>query len=184
MESLDRSTRKSTSPRGRAPRTDEARLRRGLQAPKSVLGRDLRTLLVPVDFSPQSLEAFDFAVSLAQQVDASIVLLHVLDPIHAPGRFEAPRLRSVRAEALDKAKRRLAELARRRVKPHVAVTQRLLKGIVYSVIVGAAAQARADLIVMGSEGRTGMSRFLIGSVAEKVVRHARCSVLVVRGKGR
>jgi nucleotide-binding universal stress UspA family protein len=70
------------------------------------------------------------------------------------------------------------------VKPHVPVTQKLLKGAAYSVIVAAAAQARADLIVMGSEGRTGMSRFLMGSVAEKVVRHARCSVLIVRDRER
>jgi nucleotide-binding universal stress UspA family protein len=137
-----------------------------------------------LDFSPRSLEVLDFAVALARQVDASIVLLHVLDPLHVPGRFDAPRLRSIRAEALRRAKQRLAHVARRRVKPHVPVTQKLLKGTAYSVIVAAAAQSRADLIVMGSEGRTGMSRFLMGSVAEKVVRHARCSVLIVRDRER
>jgi nucleotide-binding universal stress UspA family protein len=136
-----------------------------------------------VDFSPRSLEALDFAVSLARKVDASIVLVHVIDPIHAPGRFDARRLRSLRAEALRDAKRELARLARR-VRPYVPVTEKLLKGLAYSVIVETAAKVRTDLIVMGSEGRTGMSRFLIGSVTEKVIRHARCSVLMVRGMGR
>lgn len=77
---------------------------------------------------------------------------------------------------------KLAKLAKRRVKSHVPVGHHVLKGIAYSVIVEAAAKAKADMIVMGSEGRTGMSRFLVGSVAEKVIRHARCPVLIVRNK--
>jgi nucleotide-binding universal stress UspA family protein len=166
------------------PKADATSLKRKPKSPNTAVGGDWRTLLVPVDFSARSLEALDFAVSIARKVDASIVVLHVIDPIHAPGRLDARRLRSLRAEALRNAKRQLAQLVSRRVKPHVPVTQKLLKGLVYSVIVEAAAKARADLIVMGSEGRTGMSRFLIGSVTEKVIRHARCSVLVVRGKGR
>lgn len=163
---------------------DGTSVKRKPKSPKTAVGEDWRTLLVPVDFSVRSLEALDFAVSIARKADASIVLLHVIDPIHAPGRFDARRLRSLRAEALRNAKRQLALLATRRVRPHVPVTQKLLKGLVYSVIVEAAAKARADLIVMGSEGHTGVSRFLIGSVTERVIRHARCSVLMVRGKGR
>ena len=151
---------------------------------KHVAGADLRTLLVPVDFSRRSLEALDFAVSLAQELDASILLLHVLDPIYTPGRFDSSRLRPLRAEALREAKAKLAKLAKRRVKPHVPVRHQLLKGLAYSGIVECAAKEKVDLIVMASEGRTGVSRFLIGSIAEKVIRHAPCSVMIVRDKAR
>jgi nucleotide-binding universal stress UspA family protein len=146
---------------------------------------ELKTIFVPVDFSVSSLKALDFAVALATRFKASIELRYVLDPMYSPGRFEAPRLRSVRTEAVKEATlklAKLAKLAKARVKPHVPVRHRVLKGIAYSAIVEAAAKIKSDIIVMGSEGRTGMSRFLIGSVAEKVVRHAQSPVLIVRTK--
>lgn len=145
---------------------------------------DLSTILVPVDFSVGSLRALGYAVSLAQRLGTSIILVHVMDPIYASGRFDSKRLRSLRAEAHNKAKRLLVTLARRRVKPHVPVRQYLLKGTAYSEIVEMAEKTNANLIVMGSEGRTGMKRFLVGSVAEKVIRHARCPVLIARDRTR
>jgi len=163
---------------------NDTHLSRSLKSSKRTADIDLSTILVPVDFSAGSLEALDFAVSLARRVAASIVLLHALDPIYSPGRFDSPRLRPLRAQALKDAKQQLAMLAKRRVQPHVPVRHQVLNGVAYSVIVEAASKARADLIVMGSEGRTGMNRFLVGSVAEKVIRHARCPVLVVRDKAR
>jgi universal stress protein A len=140
----------------------------------------LNTIMVPVDFSAGSLKALNFAVSLAQSLDASIYLLHVLDPIYSFGKLDSPRLRPLRAQALEDAKRQLGTLAKRHVRSHVFINWQVLGGVAYSVIVGAAAKSKADLIVMGSEGRTGMNRLFVGSVAEKVVRHAPCPVLVVR----
>ena len=159
-------------------------LSRQLKSSKRTVDIDLSTIIVPVDFSTGSLEALDFAVSLARRLDASILLLHALDPIYSRGRFDSPRLRPLRTQALKDAKRRLAMLAKRRVRLHVPVRHQVIKGVAYSVIVEAAAKTKADMIVMGSEGRTGMNRFLVGSVAEKVIRHARCPVLVARGRTR
>jgi universal stress protein A len=167
-----------------APRTSRATAKMPAKAPRRTPDLALRVILVPVDFSPRSLQALDLAVALAKRFDASIKLLHVLDPLHAPGRFDAPRLRSLRGDSLRDAKLKLAKLAKRHVKAHVAVRHRVLDGIAYAVIIEAAAKAKADMIVMGTEGRTGMSRFLVGSVAEKVIRHARCPVLIVRNKRR
>lgn len=140
----------------------------------------LRTILVPVDFSKHSLAALDFAISLAQLTGASILVCHALDPIYSSGRFDAPRLRPFRAQALADAKLRLAKLADQRVKPHVPVVHRVVQGVAYTAIVEIASRARASLIVMGSRGRTGLSRLFIGSVAERVVRLAPCPVLVMR----
>ena len=161
----------------------KTRTQRGSKAELRKLVTPTR-ILVPVDFSARSLEALDFGVSLAQKVDASILLLHVLIPVHVPGRFDSPQLRSLRSELLQNAKEKLAKLAKQRVKPYVPVRHYLLKGPPHSGIVKYAAKEKADLIVMASEGRTGVSRFLVGSVTEKVIRHAPCSVLVVRHKGR
>jgi universal stress protein A len=143
---------------------------------------DLNTILVPVDFSPGALHALNFAVSLARLLGASIVLVHVMDSIYVSGRLDSRRLRLLRTEAHEKNKRLLARLAKRRVRPLVPVRHYLLKGTAYAEIVEMAAKASADLIVMGSEGRSGMTRLLVGSVADGVIRHARCPVLVVRDK--
>ena len=168
----------------RALRHDTAPAKVRTKEPRRIYDFALRVILVPVDFSASSLHALDHAVALAKRFDASIKLLHVLDPMYAPGRFDAPRLRSLRADALRDAKLKLAKLAKRHVQAHVAVRHRVLDGIAYSVIIETAAKAKADMIVMGSEGRTGMRRFLVGSVAEKVIRHAPCPVLIVRNKRR
>lgn len=161
---------------------DETRSPRRAGAPANNDSVELKTILVPVDFSPGALHALNFAVSLARSLGASIVLVHVMDSIYASGRFDSRRLRSLRAEAHEESKRLLAGLAKCRVRPHVPARHHLLKGTPSAKIVETASRTGADLIVMGSEGRTGVKRFLVGSVAEKVIRHARCPVLVVRDR--
>ena len=183
MKTTRKSTRRlAASTRASRAVTHKAKSVRQQVSQKLGTRSELKTILVPVDFSVSSMKALDFAVALATRFEASIELRYVLDPMYSPGRFEAPRLSSVRAEAVKEATLKLAKLAKLRVKPHGPVRHRVLKGIAYSAIVEAAAKIKSDIIVMGSEGRTGMSRFLVGSVAEKVVRHAQCPVLMVRTK--
>ena len=135
----------------------------------------LRVLLVPVDFSAGSMKALDFALALAKPFGASVELLHVLDPMHAIGKLKAPKLDQLRREAVNDAKRRLANLARRN--GNGRLRHAVLNGSPYAEIVEKAARIKANMIVMGSRGRTGLGRILVGSVAEKVVRHAPCPVL-------
>ena len=168
----------------RAVRHDAASAKVRTKEARTIPDLAIGLILVPVDFSTSSLHALDLAVALAKRFGASIKLLHVLDPMYAPGRFDATRLRSLRSDALQDAKSKLAKLAKRHVKAHVTVRHRVLDGIAYAVIVETAAKANADMIVIGSEGRTGMRRFLVGSVAEKVIRHASCPVLIARSKRR
>ncbi|HEY9175491.1 MAG TPA: universal stress protein [Verrucomicrobiae bacterium] len=140
----------------------------------------MNTILVPVDFSTGALHALNFAASLARRLGSSIVLVHVMDSIYVSGRFDSRRLRSLRAEAHEESKRRLYALAKRRVRPQVPVRHYLLKGAPSAKIVEMALKTGVDLIVMGSEGRSGIKRLLVGSVAEKVVRLAHCPVLIAR----
>ena len=142
----------------------------------------LNSILVPVDFSPGSVKALGLAVSLARRFGASIILLHALDSNYSSRHFDSLRLLPLRAQAFVDARQRLARLTKQHVQPLIPIIYRVGLGVAYSVIVEAATNTQADLVVMGSEGRTGVNRFLVGSVAEKVVRHARCPVLVVRNK--
>ncbi len=144
-----------------------------------------KKVLCPVDFSAGSQRAMQVAVRLAGELDAELVLVHAwyvpasVFPSEEP---LLPRLlQSVSDEAargLDDAVREATALGARRV------TWKLLHGVPWRAIVDALDDDPAfDLAVIGTHGRTGLSRFLLGSVAEKVVRHAPCSVLAVRPDG-
>jgi universal stress protein A len=175
--------RSAASARGE---TRVARSRKNRVAPPADPKREedveVSTILVPVDFSPGSLKALSLAMSMARRFGASIILLHALDTNYSSRHFDSLRLLPLRAQAFADAEQRLARLARQRGQTLVPIIHRVGLGVVCSVIIESAAETQADLIVMGSEGRTGVSRFLVGSVAEKVVRHAPCPVLVVRDK--
>jgi nucleotide-binding universal stress UspA family protein len=136
-------------------------------------------ILCPIDFSSGSRDALRVAARLAQELDRSLEIVHAwyLPSFAAGGEYPLPA-DSIQG-MVDDAERGLTEAldeARKMGSGHVAT--RLLTGPPWERIVEAASPS--DLIVMGTHGRSGISRFLLGSVAEKVVRHASCSVLIAR----
>lgn len=133
---------------------------------------ELRYVLVPIDFSDRSREALAYARSLAARCGATVELLHVVDPVAIDG-FVGHANPVVWVEALEDSRRKLRDLAG--ADPH-----KVLEGRPADLIVDHAQAVKADLIVMGSLGRTGLERLLVGSVAERVVRLAPCPVLIVR----
>lgn len=140
----------------------------------------LRTILVPVDFSKRSRIALNYAITLAKDFGGSLVVLHVLDPLLAAGRLESARLRQLKSSARREAEEQLQALRPELLQSGVRTELFLRNGPATDIIVAFAVARKADLIIMGSQGRTGLRRLLIGSVAERVVRHAHCPVLVVR----
>lgn len=138
-----------------------------------------RHALVPTDFSLSARHALDLATALVDPT-GSITLMHVVEvPVAYSG--EAPMLEFGR----DLDKRATAELdnelARIRRTTQLAVTARTRIGSAGAQTLAVVDDDRSiDLVVMGSHGRTGIKRMLVGSVAEKVVRHARCPVVVAR----
>jgi nucleotide-binding universal stress UspA family protein len=118
----------------------------------------------------------EFAQEIGRPFKARIVIIHVMDPLHAPGRLDSRKLRQLRVEALEEANAKLAEICRN----HRKVEHHVINGMVHSEIVAFSNRMQADLIVMGSSGRTGANRFINGSIAEKVVRYAKRPVVVVR----
>jgi nucleotide-binding universal stress UspA family protein len=135
------------------------------------------TILHATDFSPQACYAFRLACALAKNAGAQLVLVHVYDrpmPIYGDAGAVLPDFVSDR-EALREKLTRLAP-----EDPTIVVDYRLLEGNPAQQIVDLARELRCDLIVMGTHGRTGIGRLLMGSVAENVVRHANSPVLTVK----
>jgi nucleotide-binding universal stress UspA family protein len=142
-----------------------------------VLG--VRRLLVPFDFSKPSEKALRYAVSFARQFDAKITLLHVRPlpyyvgefgdlPIPAEGSSEKAIAERLKAEA-------------RRLVPAGMLERAVVRtGSAYDEICKAAHKLKAEMIVISTHGYTGLKHALLGSTAERVVRHAPCPVLVVR----
>jgi nucleotide-binding universal stress UspA family protein len=148
----------------------------------------LDRLLVPIDFSPSSRAALEYAAFLAEKAGAALEVLHVWEPAGITGPASMAVLQAQGAAA-GAGWSQTREGVRRDVERFV--TQSPARGRVAAVrveagepsdgILEAARASRADLIVMGTHGRTGIARLLLGSVAEAVLRRATCPVLTVRG---
>lgn len=148
--------------------------------------RPFRRILHPTDFSAASTPAFRRAVALAKACRAPLVLVHVMTP-PSPfiGEGTPPQTYTdLLVVARRVARRRLAAVLARARREGVRAQVVFAEGLPADEILRAARRARADLIVLGTHGRTGVSRLFMGSVAERVVRESRCAVLTVRGHGR
>lgn len=141
-----------------------------------------KTIVVPTDFSDVSRKALDFAVPLAREHGAKIVLVFVVEPHIYPENILIPPALEPDNMALTKQARASLEKFRvQHIDADVASEAVVALGKPFVEIVNAAKAAKADLIVMPTHGFTGLKKMLIGSTAERVVSHAACPVLTVRG---
>jgi nucleotide-binding universal stress UspA family protein len=134
----------------------------------------VRTILCPTDLSEQSGDAIEVARSLARDLGARLVVLHVLPP-------PASRAEAVARRPPDSYRDQIWNDYLLPIEaPGVRLERRLEDGDPAEEIVRVAEEVAADLIVMATHGRTGLGRLLMGSVAEEVLRKAPCPVLTVR----
>jgi nucleotide-binding universal stress UspA family protein len=142
---------------------------------------NFRRILIAVDGSPIAAHAADVGIELARSLGGEVALIHVVDPAQnwAP-ESGVPAAELVKLAEQD-GKRLLADLRLRATLPAPPL-EFVQVGKPASEIVKAAKDWPADIIVIGSHGRGGISRLLLGSVAERVMRHASCPVLVVRAQ--
>jgi len=139
---------------------------------------NLKSILVPFDFSNPSEKALAYAIQFAEQFHAGIHLLHVVAPVMYPPDagfvpIEEPKL-------LAASKTRLSALAHEVIPPERLSKIEVRIGNPYWEISQCARDLPADLIVIATHGYTGFKHVIMGSTAERVVRHAPCPVLVVR----
>lgn len=145
--------------------------------------RAMKRILHPSDFSPASRSAFKRAIELATRDRAMLELLHVISPMYPVGaRVPVSTYTRLAVAETRAAGKRLVELVARARAAGAKATVTILEGKPADRIVHAARVRRADLIVMGTRGRTGLARFLLGSVAARVVSMSPCPVLTVRGE--
>ena len=137
----------------------------------------ISNILCPVDFSKPSEAAIAHASAIAQHHDAKLHFVYVYEPILASGDVMSMPMQPAPAD-LENVRERL-EAVRPCEGREIACHHELIFGFPGGSIVGYAATNNIDLIVMGTHGRTGPSRLLMGSVAEAVVRSAGCPVLTV-----
>jgi len=140
-----------------------------------------QSILVGIDFSPGSLMALDYATGLARAFGGTLTLVYVIPPQldppdigFAPGEILAIELRSRR-----NAEKRVSALAKKIAAPYRGAAL-IRQGQPSDMLAAAVRELGSDLLVIATHGRTGLNRLLLGSTAEKVVRHAPCPVLVVR----
>jgi nucleotide-binding universal stress UspA family protein len=141
----------------------------------------IRTILVPVDFSPHSSQALDFAVDLAKDVGAKMHLLHCYQI--NPGGISPYGI--VMPEGLDRevregAVREVTKWQEKAASAGIAVENSVTPDFPSEAICSLAKEIGADLIVMGTRGNTGLKHVLLGSVAERTIRIAPCPVVTVR----
>ena len=137
----------------------------------------IRTIVYPTDFSPLAHHAFEVACELAHDYKARLVLVHVHEPPVPLGELmpiEPPAYR----DSL------LRDLQALKPAQPISTEYRLEEGAVAEAILRVASDTKCDLIVLGTHGRSGLGRILLGSVAESVLREATCLVLTVKGKAK
>ncbi len=141
----------------------------------------IRRILIAVDSAPVAAHAADVAAELAQALGAEVALINVVESSFGyPADTGVPPDELI-ALAKQQANKLIGDF-RRQLPPQLAVLEFIPVGSPSSEIVKAAKEWPADLIAIGSHGRRGVSRVLLGSVAEGVMRDAPCPVLVIRAK--
>jgi len=163
---------------------DESHLHSRARKSKSTHSLLPKLILVPCDFSDCSIAALAQAAALAKLTGGTLVLLHVIEPVTPGFLTEGTVSRQTQGLLREKAGQKLAPQAKTHASG-VHLGRPLIKaGKPWEVIVSTASKGGADLIVLGPHGYTGLKHAVLGSVAERVVRHAPCPVLVVRAKSK
>ena len=140
-------------------------------------------ILVPTDFSEYADDALDYAIALAQKLQARLTLLHAVEttPLEV-AESATQRPPSYWQELGTGTEQSMEEFLKRLHDVGLQGETLIVHGVPFQAIIDTAKDKGADLIVMGTHGRTGLTHVLMGSVAERVVRMAPCPVLVTRGK--
>lgn len=141
---------------------------------------DIRRIFLPTDGSDYSMRAADYAISVAKMLGAEITTVFVIDAVVVDQYAKLAGREKAEKELQADGERYLKYIANLAQKQGVIAQSIFAKGRPYEEIVRLAKELKVDLIVMGTYGRRGAERILIGSVAERVIEYAHCPVLVVK----
>ena len=141
----------------------------------------IRSILVPVDFSAPSVKALKYAAAFAERFGAKLTLIHVVEPMAMPDFAVVSPLVSENDKLVKLSENKLRALpARFDINPAMIEKTLVRSGKPFNEIAQAARSLKVDLIIIGTHGNTGIKHLWLGSTTERVVRHAQCPVFVVR----
>lgn len=142
----------------------------------------IRAILVPVDFSPESINALRYAVGYAECFDAKIRLVHVIEAVAMPPPelLTTPPIVEIQPLIEAAGERMQSDEVMGLVPEDHRGGWAVRAGTPWSEIIDECTEQNCDLIVIPTHGRTGLKQLFMGSTAEKIVRHAKCPVLVLR----
>jgi nucleotide-binding universal stress UspA family protein len=142
-----------------------------------------KTILCPIEFSDPSTRALEYALTLAEETSARLILLHVIEQlVDAPQHGQLGRLsvEEYRRSLEDDARVRLRSAVPEDTRTWCTPEERVLSGKAYRVILDVADQEKAEVVIMGVHGKGALNRRLFGSTTHHVIREARCPVLTLR----
>lgn len=144
----------------------------------------LRSILVPIDFSDNSKKALRYAIPFAQQFNASLILVYIVEPTIYPSDFGFGQIGfpDVERELHEKALGEMSALSAALIPKTMKTSTIVGTGIPFVEITQYAKEQEVDMIIVATHGRTGVEHILFGSTAEKIIRKAPCPVLVVRSE--
>lgn len=143
---------------------------------------NIKQIMVPLDLSHRANKALKYAIRVAQQFEAEILLVHVVTEMGYEGLVIPSTLQHLQNDLLKQVHEELEKMVKLEDQFRIKIKTKVLFGEPAHEISKIAGEEETDLILVSTEGRTGLSHVLVGSTAEKIVRHAPCPVLVVREK--
>ncbi len=144
-----------------------------------------KLILCPIDFSTTSYHALDTAIELATKLEAKIKLVHIYQyPVFSMPEADlvSPVNLTLQDGYEEHMQKQLEDVCDKYSNDHISIESEIVEGVPYIEIVQTAKKINADLIIMGTHGRTGLSHMLMGSVAERVVRSSTIPVMSVPDK--
>jgi len=141
--------------------------------------KNIKKILIPTDGSDYSMRAAEQGVSIAKMLDAEIKVVYVIDEV-VLNQIKVTERENLEEELKQDGTRYIKYILRLAEKEGVKADSRITRGIPFEQIVHLAKELSVDLIVMGTYGRRGAERILIGSVAERVIEYSPCPVLVIK----
>jgi nucleotide-binding universal stress UspA family protein len=146
----------------------------------------IKRILVPIDFSEYSKNAFRYAIEFARSFEAELILVYVVEPVVYPSDFSFGQvaLPSMENEMFSLGRQQLDQLIAREIGEGISARSIVRSGKPFVEIIHTAREEEADLVIIATHGHSGIEHVLFGSTAEKVVRKAPCPVLSIRSPER
>jgi len=139
--------------------------------------RAIRKIIVPIDFLQHTRQVIEYAVYIGEKFEAKLKLVHVLEPPHIYGDYDYPSLGLFTDEVVEYAEEKMRQWVEKYRNSSSGFEGVVLRGDIVDSIIQCAKDDDADLIIIGTHGRKGLSKMWLGSVAERVIKRAPCPTL-------